>query len=175
MDHSLFSRVNKLIINDEEVCVPPNVYVSDDDGLLMECYQTYYDPASHSEGTYNTINVDIKHRPRPGVYHISITKASSPCTRADHACSHSLHPYSYMFAHGSVELLDNGDFMVNGVLNGPLNDRWDREYFPVYPRDYRKFFTNFKSVMAAALAMEQHLAHEVIEQHILPMMNMIQV
>jgi hypothetical protein len=117
-----------------------NVILFGPDGTLERCMQTFY-----KEPGLSSPHAEISiFKQSPGVYTIYASETT---------------PSATFSAYGKVEVTAGG-YLVNGVLNGPLYDKYD-DYFLIFPKHYHKFFTNQEgNVLAAALAMEPPLACE---------------
>ncbi len=104
-----------------------NVRRFGDDGKLVKCVQTYYIPTvMYRRGAPDGhANISII-QDSPGVYTISVSETNFRGT---------------FVANGKVEVSDNGDFTVNGVVNGALHS--ENELFAIYPHQYRRFFKRF--------------------------------
>jgi hypothetical protein len=93
-----------------------NILTLDEDGKLLELQQYYSD-----DGNEACIFI-IKQN--PGVYTVRVVESISTGT---------------FVAFGTVEVTDDGQFTVNGVLDGPLHDKYN-DCFDIYPRVYKHFF-----------------------------------
>lgn len=93
-----------------------NILTLDEDGKLLELQQYYTGPDDEA------LIFIIKQN--PGVYTVRVVESI---------------PTGTFVAFGTVEVSDDGEFRVNGVVDGPLHDKYD-DCFHIYPRVYKHFF-----------------------------------
>jgi hypothetical protein len=153
------------LINDDSYLpepLPGQLLTYDAEGKLEEALVFFHDEAG------DQLVIEIDKFPSPwslpptgvsaDVYYVEITEYSG----------------SQCWGHGfgTIEITASGDFIVNGVQDGPLQDKYD-DGLTIYPETYIRFFDRHvrqTSCLAAILAMKHyHIANELIAEHIYPL------
>ena len=94
-----------------------NVLTRDEDGKLLNLELYYYDITGDEASI-------LIYKKAPGVYDVNVRESI---------------PTGTFIAHGTVDVLDDGEFRVNGELNGMLHDQYG-DCFDIYPGVYKHFF-----------------------------------